>query len=312
MVQIGGAPGHDSVPIGDVSAPPFAVAPDPSRIFEIRAERFRWLADGHELDPYLRFLAGVCDIQHRLQVGLGEPALPSPEERLRSREFGMPALDRNRFLDDPVCRETVRRFVAEAAALDMPAPARQALERVAALDATALGWMMQAVLDDTIPFGEVAEHVVVAAGLQVHAARAAAHLDAAQLVPVGEGVCPACGGAPVASVVVGWQGAHGARFCSCSLCGTLWNHVRIRCTACGSTKGIGYQEVDGTPGSIKAETCSECRSYLKVLYQMNDPALEPVADDVASSALDLLVGETGIPAQRLEPFPARLLIPHHG
>ena len=39
----------------------------------------------------------------------------------------------------------------------------------------------------------------VAAAMQVHFARLASRLDAKQLVPVGEGVCPSCGGAPVSS-----------------------------------------------------------------------------------------------------------------
>ena len=38
---------------------------------------------------------------------------------------------------------------------------------------------------------------------------------------------------------------------------------------------------------------SSCRSYRKILYQEKDPAVEPVADDLASLALDLLMGEEG-------------------
>ena len=70
----------------------------------------------------------------------------------------------------------------------------------------------------------------VAAALQVHFARLAARLDAKALVPVGKGACPACGAAPVSTMVVGWSGAHATRFCACSLCGTLWNYPRIKCT----------------------------------------------------------------------------------
>ena len=55
-----------------------------------------------------------------------------------------------------------------------------------------------------IPFEAIAEHALVAAALQVHFARMAAALDAAALTPVGDGACPACGGPPVASLVVGW------------------------------------------------------------------------------------------------------------
>ena len=80
----------------------------------------------------------------------------------------------------------------------------------------------------------------------------------------------------------------------CALCGTLWNHVRVKCTVCGSTKGISYQEITGSPGTVKAECCSECRSYVKILEQRVDPALDAVADDVGSLGLDLLMRDSGL------------------
>lgn len=136
----------------------------------------------------------------------------------------------------------------------------------------------------------------------MHAALAASRLDPAALVPVGDGVCPACGGAPVASVIVGWEGASGARFCCCSLCATQWHFVRIRCTACGSTKGITYRELDGAEGTVKAECCRECQSYAKIMLQSKNPDLDPVADDLASSALDILVREEGFRRSAVNPF----------
>ncbi|MGA7100965.1 MAG: formate dehydrogenase accessory protein FdhE, partial [Pseudolabrys sp.] len=67
-----GAPRHDPVPIGVVAA----------------------LAAGHLLAPYLRFLASLSDIQHRLQDGLAQPDMPNEGDGKRAREFGMPPLDR--------------------------------------------------------------------------------------------------------------------------------------------------------------------------------------------------------------------------
>src|SRR5690606_21052538 len=135
------------------------------------------------------------------------------------------------------------------------------------------------------------EHAFVAATLQVHFARLAAQLDPATLKPVGDGACPVCGAPPSTSMVVGWSGSHGARFCSCSLCGTLWNYVRAKCTLCGSTKDISFQSVESGPETIKAETCGVCQGYVKVLYQDKMPQADPIADDVASLGLDLLVRE---------------------
>jgi FdhE protein len=122
------------------------------------------------------------------------------------------------------------------------------------------------------------------------------------LVPAGDDACPACGAPPVSNVIVGWPRAAGRRFCSCSLCGTLWNFVRARCTVCGSTDKITFQEIDGSAGQIKAEICGACRSYVKILYQHKNPALDPAADDVASLGLDLLVRETGYRRGGVNPF----------
>jgi FdhE protein len=57
------------------------------------------------------------------------------------------------------------------------------------------------------------------------------------------------------------------------------------------TEGIGYQEIDGEPGTVKAETCDKCYGWVKILQQHKDPAIEPIADDVASLGLDLLMRE---------------------
>ena len=59
----------------------------------------------------------------------------------------------------------------------------------------------------------------------------------------------------------------------------------------GSTEGIGYQEVEQGPGAglVRAETCAKCGRYLKIMRQHKEPTLDPVADDVASLALDMLL-----------------------
>ena len=80
------------------------------------------------------------------------------------------------------------------------------------------------------------------------------------------------------------------------------NYVRVKCTLCGSTKGITYRQVEGDSGLVRAETCDNCRGYVKILQQQQDPALEPVADDVASLALDLLVRELGYRRGAVNPF----------
>jgi len=297
-----GAPERDMTSIGEVANPAFARLPDPLQLFSTRAARFRFLANGHDLAPYLLFLAGICDAQHGAQDGLPEPNLPEADALKRAREFGMPALDRTRFAPDAVFAATLERILVLAANIDMPEEAAAALNRLRAADQAARAEMVQSVLAYAIPMEALAEHLYVAAALQVHFARLAAQLDAKSLVPVSDGACPVCGGPPASSMVVGWQGAHGTRYCGCGLCGTLWNYVRIKCTLCASTAGISYQEVEGGPGTVKAETCKSCHGYVKVLQQHLDPAVDVIADDVATLGLDLLVRETGFKRGGVNPF----------
>ncbi|MEP9378184.1 formate dehydrogenase accessory protein FdhE [Aquabacter sp. CN5-332] len=275
--------------IGGIAQPPYAKLPDPSTLFETRARRLAALAEGSELKPYLVFLSALVEVQHRILDDLPPAEGPDAESLARAAEFAMPPLDRGRFTLDAAFDATLERLLNGARSVDKPALAEEALERVITAGPAARDAMVRNVLADSLPMEALAEHLYVAAALQVHFARLAAGLDVGRLARIAEGVCPCCGGPPLASLVVDWPTAPGARYCACALCGTLWNHVRVRCVVCGSTKGIGLQEVEGSSGAVKAETCDECHSYVKVLYQAKDTGVEPMADDVASLALDLLM-----------------------
>ncbi|MGO1074078.1 formate dehydrogenase accessory protein FdhE [Inquilinus sp. CA228] len=292
----------DPTVIGDVAAPPFARLPDPHQIFIDRALRLRALAERSEIGPYLRFLSDLAELQYRIQDDLPEPAMPDEAALARARTHGMPPLDRTGFTPDAAFAATFDRFTGAAAEIAMPPAAAEALERVCAAGRAQGEGMVRAVLAGTIPADALAEHVYVAAILQVHFVRLAARLDAAALGPVGDGACPCCGGPPVSTMVVGWRGMHSTRFCACSLCGTYWHQVRIKCVLCGSTKGIGYQEVEGGAGTVKAETCDSCHRYVKVLYQVKQADLEPVADDAASLGLDLLMQQGEYERGGFNPF----------
>lgn len=288
--------------IGGVPKAPFVRLPDPAAVFGQRAARLSALAATSQLAPYLDFLSAIAQAQASLLAGLPEPLLPDAAIVARAGQFAMPPLDRGAFKPDAALRETCVRLFAAFAAFSKPEAAAAALGRVVGADGPALDAMIANVLADSIPFEAVAEHVYVAAALQLHFARLAARLTASTLVPVGVGVCPVCGGPPAVSVIVGWYGAEGARYASCALCSTLWNEVRVKCLACGSTKGVGYQEVDGQGGTIKAETCDECGSYVKILHQHKDVRLDPIADDVGSLALDLLLREGVYRRAGVNPF----------
>jgi FdhE protein len=288
------SPQPDPSAVGGIAQAPFALPPDPPKLFLRRAERFGRLSEGGALAPYLRFLAALTRAQGELCERLPEPEAISPEQRQRAREHAMPPLDRGRLARDGGVAEALEAFFDMAAAIDMPPAAAEALDTLQGASPEARAIMIGNLAADSVPVDELATHLFLAAGLQVHAARLASTLQPAALVPVGTGLCPTCGGPPVCSMVVGFLAAEGARYAVCAFCATLWNEVRLKCLACGSTKGIGYRAVEDGSGAatVKAEVCDECRSWMKILYQNKNPSLDAVADDVGSLGLDLLMRDT--------------------
>jgi FdhE protein len=299
-----GAPAREPVSIGAIAAPPFVRLPDPSTQFRLRAQRFAVLALDHHLAPYLRFMAGLAEAQHQTQDGLPEPSMPTPAEQERARVHEMPPLNLALSEADAALDATFDKFFALAAEVDMPAAARTALDNVTRMGEAGRAEFTRAALGRSPDAASLGEHTFFAAALQAHFARLASRLDAKHLVSIGDGVCPACGGAPAASLLVNWPEAHGTRFCACSICSTLWHVVRIKCVSCGSTEGIGYEEVAEGPGArqVRAETCLKCNSYVKIMLQTENAALDAIADDIATLGLDILMRETGICRAGANPF----------
>lgn len=302
MSEDDGLAAFEDVGIAERDKPPFVRLPQPGTLFGLRAMRFTALAPGHQLAPYLNFLSALSSAQDRLAQDIAAPGLPPlSDQRLRAGN-AMPVLPREELADDEATATSFARLLDLMGGVPMPELARSALDHARALDVPARRAMFAAVLSDAVPVESVAEHIFAAAALQVVAARRAAALDTALPQPVADGVCPCCGAPPVVSAILGAANLEGVRYVQCSLCATQWNHVRVKCVSCGSTKGIGYKAIEGIADTIKAETCDECGTYVKILNQRKDTELEPVADDVASLGLDLLVTEAGWRRAGMNPF----------
>jgi len=69
--------------------------------------------------------------------------------------------------------------------------------------------------------------------------------------------------------------------------------VRAVFIACGQSRSVALQGIEGDSGVVKAETCNDCHTYTKMLYQARDMAVDPFADDLATLGLDVLVAEAG-------------------
>lgn len=317
----------DPSAIGGVAKAPFALMPNPARLFKDRAGRFEALATGSRLQAYLTFMAGLARLQgelasERQAVEVPAIAFPSDEVIERARTASMPPIDRDGLAGLSGLRDAVRLFCDRAEALAKPAAAAEALGQVKTADDETIDWMISNVLSDSLPVESIAHHLFVAAAVQVPMALTASAFDATKLVPVGTGACPVCGGKPEGSMVIGVQGAEGARYATCACCSAMWNEVRVKCLCCGSTKGVGYRAVgeddqaqsassapnEARSGSIrddatvKAEVCDECHSWTKILYQNRNPSLDMVADDVASLGLDLLMKDTEYRRGGFSPF----------
>ncbi len=78
--------------------------------------------------------------------------------------------------------------------------------------------------------------------------------------------------------------------------------VRVKCSHCESAQGIQYQTIEGDQGVVQAETCTACGSYRKIVNQEKDPLAEPLADDLASLMLDLLMSETRFQRASADPL----------
>jgi len=118
--------------------------------------------------------------------------------------------------------------------------------------------------------------------------------------------CPVCGSLPVSAVVT--LGAiTGLRYLHCSLCETEWHVVRAKCSNCEEMEKLHYWSLeDGSTNReravVKAETCDDCGSYLKVIYQEQHPQADAVADDLATLWLDQRMEEKSFASSSINPF----------
>ena len=280
--------------------PPFVVLPEPGILFGKRAERFRALALGHQLEPYLQFLAILADAQHR--IALSTPGLALVQADVdRAYEHNMPPVAKQ-IGAEPAVPALLSRLIDDLAAAPLDPGPKAALDRLVAMTPDERAELLASVAEGAFPLEQLAEAAIVAAALQVWFARAAEQLDPAVVKTVEEGICPACGSAPVASMIVGWPQAPNSRYLCCSLCNTYWNYVRVKCTACTTTQGISYRFVEGQPDDMAAEVCDTCRGYAKHLMQHKTATIDPFADDIASYGLDVLLRAEGWKRTTINPF----------
>ncbi len=278
-------------------------------VFAERALRLKQLAEGHAMGDYLRFIAELTQLQHEQ---LKQPAalkLPDAAAIEAAANAGRPLLPAALWPRDPAWREGLRALMRALAARVGAGPARDTALALAAAEDAHLEGQADRLLGGLTLGLDLGTAPLVAAALQLYWVQMIGQVQAAhgedKLAPFGRiddpTLCPCCGSRPVASITrIGAEGS-GFRYLSCSLCATQWHYVRIKCAHCQSTKGISYQSLQGVDSegpakdgaAVQVECCDQCGHYLKIVHMEKDNQVEPMADDLASLTLDLLVAETG-------------------
>jgi FdhE protein len=272
--------------------------PDRVHVFSRRAERLRELAShdaiGHTIADYLRLMATVADTQ-QAALGTFEAKLPSAKHIAHAREHGMPPVHAAALAREKHWRDVLMQLCSAVTRhSDLPERVHTVCERLSRLPPERMEREADALLSAGSDPVDAASAPLLMAALQVYWVDLASRLAIEDVVTIDVPVvCPACGTWPVASVVRTEPGSQGFRYLHCALCATEWHMVRVTCSHCQSTKGIDYRSIEGGTEAIRAECCESCRTYRKILYQEKDSRVEPVADDLASLALDLLMSEAG-------------------
>jgi FdhE protein len=308
----------------DHTSIPRLLLPQPQSLFVARAARLRQLAQGEvtgipvgaTLRGYLLLMAALVDAQAAVTAALPPDAvtLPDAEVMARAHAHHMPAIPisgERLPLWRSIFSSLLDHLDTLAASEPQLAQLPQVLAELRELDAAALEACADAVLAQEAEDINPLHAPFVAAALQVLWTAQAGRLEATLAPTLETGVlCPACGSHPVASVIrIGGQ-SQGYRYLQCGICSSEWHMVRVKCSTCESNSQIAYQGLDqadaeafdvakpvnkaNDPKKVaRAETCEDCRTYRKIFNQEHDYNVEPLADDLASLMLDMLVSEAG-------------------
>jgi FdhE protein len=271
--------------------------PKADEVFSLRAARLRQLAAGSAIGDYLQLMAMLVDAQDAALLERSKIALapPDPDQLAVAREHRMPLLQAAGRRREHGWRGLLEQLcVAVASAPDFPAGVAATCMRIAQAPAAQIEAQADALLGSRDAEVDGAMAPFVMAALQVCWVDVASRFALADVPPLDvPGICPVCGSLPVASMIRTEQPYQSYRFLHCALCATEWHMVRTICSQCQAAKDIGYHSIEGSGDAVRAESCDTCHAYRKILYRERDPAVDPVADDLATVALDLLMAEAG-------------------
>ncbi|ELY4159855.1 formate dehydrogenase accessory protein FdhE [Cronobacter turicensis] len=270
-------------------------------LYNRRAARLRELAENNPLGDFLRFAALIAHAQevvlydHPLEMDLTARIKEAAEQ-------GKPPLDIHVLPRDGHWQQLLQSLIAELKP-EMSGPALAVIENLEKASAQELETMASALFSADFSAVSSDKAPFIWAALSLYWAQMASLIPGKARAEYGEArqFCPVCGSIPVSSMVhIGSK--QGLRYLHCNLCETEWHVVRIKCSNCEQTRDLHYWSLESEQAPVKAESCGDCGTYLKILYQEKDPNVEPVADDLASLVLDARMEQEGFARSSINPF----------
>lgn len=264
--------------------------PQLNQHYQARAERLGVLAQEHVMADYLQFTAALVVAQQQV---IDELPLPDTANARIELIDGQAPLAWNQLQRDAYWQQALGLLIDKLRPGANP-------ETLAVLDE--LQGSSAAQLEQWAGYllaGNFAEvgsgrALLLWSALSLYWTQLAARLPFEAVAELGEQrqFCPVCASAPTASVVLGGDQA-GLRYLHCGLCESRWHMVRIKCSNCEQSEKLEYWSLETREAPLKAESCGDCNSYLKVIYLDKAKEQDVVADDLASLALDAEMEQEG-------------------
>ncbi|MFZ1873472.1 formate dehydrogenase accessory protein FdhE [Serratia sp. D1N4] len=270
-------------------------------LYTRRAERLRQLAVDHPLGDYLNFAASIAAAQNNACHD-NPLVLDLSAALIQGAASGKPPLDASVYPRSEHWHKLLASLIAELRpqAPEHVAPVLENLEKASAHE---LELMASALLNNEFAKVGSDKAPFIWAALSLYWTQMASQIPGKARAEYGEHrqFCPVCGSMPVSSMVhIGT--VNGLRYLHCNLCESEWHVVRVKCSNCEQTRDLNYWSLDSEQAAIKAESCGDCGTYLKLLYQEKDPQVEAVADDLASLVLDAKMEDEGFARSSINPF----------
>lgn len=286
---------------GIIHIPP-VLFPDLNNLYQSRAERFQSLATPE--NPFSEYLLFAAHVTRAQQNALYDHPLMMDIMAIlqQSMKANKPPLDCKTFIRTDHWHKLFASLIAELAPV-VPEQVKPALENLTKVSIHELELMATVLLNGKFSQVPSEQALFIWAALSLFWAQMASQIPGKATAENGEHrqFCPVCGSIPVSSVVqIGTN--QGLRYLHCNLCETEWHVVRIKCSNCEQTKELDYWSLASEYAAIKAESCGDCGSYLKILYQEQDAKVDAVADDLASLILDAKLEEEGFARSSINPF----------